>query len=243
MNQITLTGMVLLAAPVGDYDKRLVVLTKERGKITVFAKGSRRPNSPYVAGTRPFSFGEFTVYQSKDAYTLTGINIKNYFDHMSLTLDRVYYGMYFMEFASYFSKENLEAKDTLNLLYATFNIMAKDVIPYTLIRNIFELKMFVISGEHPDFFRCMGCDGEKELTHFSATAHGSLCEKCSLLKKDAISLETSTFYTLQYVVSSSISKLYTFNVNEDVLKEFTMVMERIKAISIDTTFKSLEMLI
>ena len=101
----------------GDNDRRLVILTRERGKITAFARGAKRPGSQLMGVTRPFVFGTFKLYEGRDAYNLQGADVLNYFAEIPLDMEAACYGSYFLEFADYYGRENLEATEQLLLLY------------------------------------------------------------------------------------------------------------------------------
>ena len=80
---VTFTGMILTASPMKEFDKRVEVLTKERGRISAFARGARRLNSTLSACTVPFTFGKFTFYEGRNAYNLVSGDIETYFEEIT----------------------------------------------------------------------------------------------------------------------------------------------------------------
>ena len=169
---VVLTGMVLSAMPVGDFDKRITILTKERGKITAFARGARRPNSQLMAGSNPFSFGEFELFEGKSAYSLSKVTISNYFRELTQDLEAVYTGFYFLEFCGYFCQENNDEKDMLKLLYQSLRALESPAYKNELVRAVFELKAITINGEGPSLFSCIHCHSREGLNVFSARRGG-----------------------------------------------------------------------
>lgn len=147
---IEITGMVLRASSVGEYDRRLVILTRERGKLTAFARGAKRPGSRLMGPSRPFAFGTFRLYEGREAYNLQDAEISRYFEELAQDMEAACYGQYFLEFGDYYSRENLDGSAMLLLIYQSLRALLKPAIPNRLVRRIFELKAMAINGEYTE---------------------------------------------------------------------------------------------
>ena len=145
----TVTGIVIKTEPISEYDKRIVILTKEKGKISAFAKGCRKPGNRLMAAANPFSFGEFRLYAGKNSYNIMEANIKNYFDALRRDFDGAYMGMYFLEVADYYTRENLDALELMRLLYQSLRALESGKYKHSFVRLVFEIKSIVINGEFP----------------------------------------------------------------------------------------------
>lgn len=241
--QIEVTGMVLKAAQVGDYDRRLVILTKEKGKLSAFVRGARRTGNPLTAASQPFTYGSFRLFAGRDAYRVQGIEVQNYFDELKTDLDGITYGAYFCEVAEYLTHENLDGSEQLKLLYVTLRALIKKQVPAELIRRIYELRIMALDGEEMQVFSCVRCGNQGTGYVFRANQGGLVCvDHCQMDYRIEELLNPSTVYTLQFILSSTLEKLYSFQVSEEVQQELDRICTEFMAVYADRSFKSAEFL-
>ena len=215
------TGMVLMSAGIGEYDKRVVLLTKEEGRITAFARGARRPKNHLSAVTEPMCFGSFYVYAGRDSYSIDDASIDNYFPNLKNDLEKLYLGMYFLEVADYFTREGMRAAGELELVYRSLLALEKEVIPDELVRRVYELRMMAISGYQPRY------DTEKNV----------YTDDVGVWK-----ISDSTAYTVGQILTLPLGKLYSFTVSDRVQKELDKTVGAFLQRNADKQFNTLKTL-
>ena len=221
MNEIITSGMILSSMPIGEYDRRVEILSSDLGRISAFARGARKPGSSLVSVTRVFASGKFTLYQGRSSYNLAGAQIGNYFEELAADLDKAYYGFYFLELAQYFSAENVESSQMLNLLYFSLRALSLKSLKARLVKCVYELKMLVINGLCPAPDRI-----------FSGTGIYTFAQKTGAGARKAFN----------YVRESEVEKLFTFTLSDEALADFEDLTSDLIRMNVDRPMKSLSLL-
>lgn len=222
-------------------------MTSERGRISCFVQGARRLNSVLSASAIPFTVGTYQLYQGRSAYNVQSCEIKMYFEDIAQDFDNLCYASYFAELVRYFTRENVEARQELELLYITMLALIRGKLTRKLIRIIFEMRLMQIEGEALEIFHCVKCGKETEQAAIYFPQGGMVCGEC-LAKhretdgKQGWKLSRDALYTLQVILTRRLEKLYSFTVSEEVESELHQFMKSYYEYYIHYDFKSLEFL-
>ncbi len=159
---LEVTGIVLRSAAVGEYDRVVTILTTGKGKISAFARNARKLNNRFMAAVSPFCFGKFKLYAGRNSYTIAEAEITNYFETLRNDLESAYYGMYFLEVADFYTRENNDEAEMLKLLYQSLRALLHKKLDNRLVRLVYECKAMAVNGEFP------GVPGDGKLSESAA---------------------------------------------------------------------------
>lgn len=253
--QVRVTGIILSVMPLGENDRRVTILTKERGKITAFARGARKTNHKLFGVTQALVYGEFMISEGRTASYLNSGEGKDFFREIREDLSCIYYGTYFAELAEYFTVEGMDERNTLNLLFVTLKTMERGVVPLDLIRRIYEYRLLQYYGIGLSVFSCISCGKEEDFKYLFIDQGGVLCEDCRQKKNgqqgkgtadqgyfNPVRLTPALLYALQYVTSAPLNKLYTFRLSDEIFAEFAFIVKHFMRLHVGHRFKSEKML-
>ncbi|MCR5205667.1 MAG: DNA repair protein RecO [Lachnospiraceae bacterium] len=249
--EITLTGIVLSSMPIGDYDRRVSILTCEKGRISAFARNARRPMSSLRAVSMPFTFGKFSIFSGRDAYSVNSCEDTVFFDSLSSDIGKMYHAMYFCELMSFFTRENSEEREQVKLLFTALKVLRDGKIPCSFARRIFELRCLANYGEAPNIFECSVCskkeDSKKWL--FDIKQGTIKCENCAGIKSTSSNNGINTLvipetvrYAMHYTITSPYKTLFGFKLIPEMEERFTKAVDAIIKNHVDKPLKTLEIL-
>ncbi len=235
------TGIILSARPVGENDKSLTILTGEYGKMQVFARGSRKVKNSLHGASQALVYGEFLIAQSRLYNYLSAADIRDFFPYVKDDLEKITYSTYFAELAEHFCVEGQGATDILNLIYVTFQAMRSGQVPLPLIRRIYELKLLQLSGFGMQTDACLHCGRQEETMHIAIHDGGVICDKCAKTIP-AIPVSGAVLKALRYISGTPLQRLFSFRLEENILEEFTKIVNQYFRQYASGHFRSEEML-
>ena len=175
----TLDGLVIREVAWGENDKRIVLLTASRGRVSVLAKGARSMRSKYMNATGLFTYGNYEITERNGHAWLGGASVTEPFFGLRDDIDRLALASYVVDLAGELSGEEEPAEDILRLTLNTLYAISKDIKPAPQIKATYELRAMADAGYLPDFSGCGVCGcGVKDCMYLDVMNGVLKCADC-----------------------------------------------------------------
>ena len=153
----TINALVLREVRYKESDRILTLLTAERGRITVKARGALRKNSKTSAATQQLTYSEMAVFENKDRITVNEAIVKESFDGLRKDFTAYSLACYFAEAAEALSREEIAEPEIMQLALNSLYALSNGMYSPDHIKAAFELRLTCILGYTPDLSKCAVC--------------------------------------------------------------------------------------
>ncbi len=187
MRTYSVSAIVLRRIDLGEKDRILTIFTRELGKLSAVAKGSRRPGSKLAGASEPLTYSKLFLSIGKELDIITQADIRESFPNVKADIRSIAYGIYILELVYSFLDEREPNSDLFDTLLSALYILESGTDPEITTRY-FELHLLHHLGYEPNFECCINCGkkpGLKDIA-FSPSKGAIICTNCGPLPIDAI---------------------------------------------------------
>ncbi len=241
-------AIVMHRTDVGEADRLLTVLSRERGKLRLNAKGARKVGSRKSGHVELFVRSSMLIAKGRgDIDIVSQVETIDAYRGLREDLTRSTYAHYAVELVDAFAEEGSAQPELFDLLAgALWRIETTDNLPLTA--RYFELQLLTLAGFQPQVFFCAG-KGEPlqeiapdEFYGWSPSSGGVLCPDHARDRSDASRLSLNALKVLRHALRTDYGSFTALTLREGVLSEVEQAMLRYLQHVLERKVKSVEFL-
>ncbi len=253
MKMLTFPALVIRECDYADNDKLLTLLTAEKGKITVCAKGAKSLRNKDMACSQLLCYSEFTVRERGGYYTLSEASLIEQFFGLRSSLERNAAAVYVADVAGEVCVENNNESEMLALTLNTLYMLSETDRNADWIKAVFELRCAALSGFCPELSGCSVCGRKDASRMYLDVMNGCIvCGDCFGIGGEEVSaadmatakiilpLSPGLLKAMRYVVSCPPKRIFSFSLPEEERNDFCRVCEKYLINQIERSFSTLE---
>jgi len=170
---------VIRQRDLGEADRIVVLYTRERGKVSAVAKGTKRLRSKLAGSLQLFSHASVQVAAGRSLEVATQARPIDSHYNLRRDMRRYAHASYAAELLDALTDEGLADPELFDVFVATLEAMDAGGDPPTMVRA-FELKLMARLGYGPELESCVSCGGDVGGggRGFSVSQGGVLCGGC-----------------------------------------------------------------
>lgn len=175
-------GVVLRCHKLGEADRIVTVLTRDRGRVRAVAKGVRRTSSSFGARLEPLGHIDVQFHTGRSLEVVTQVeSIFSYGNVLAADYGRWTAGQAMLEATERLTpEEGHPARQQFLLLIGGLRALAGNEHEHGLVLDAFLLRSLAVGGWAPSFDECAHCGEAGPHRAFHLGAGGSLCADCRL---------------------------------------------------------------
>lgn len=235
MSAESLKGLVISETGSGEADKYITILTETEGKVTLLARGAKKPSSKIMSAARVFNYGEFFYFKGRGFNSLNSADVLEGFYDIQNDYEKLAYASFILEAADRTAYG--DTAELLRLVLYSLTAMAKTNISPKIIACAFKFKLLDIMGFFNAEGECLNC-GRDEAVFFSVLGGGLVCRECRSRFPDSFPISTGAKKAIKYISESELKRIFSFNASESVVDELWNISDRSIRQHISREFKT-----
>ncbi|MBC8479362.1 MAG: DNA repair protein RecO [FCB group bacterium] len=216
---ISTESVVLKIIPYMDTSIIARIFTKDHGKVTLMAKGAKRPKSPFLGFLEPMSILNTHYYQkdTRDIQTLKEVSFAHSTYNIRSDLNKLCTGLAVIDIMDKTSMNDDPAPILYRLMKRVLEQLESDSGHDRLLFVFFLVQLAIQSGFKPNLYHCSLCGMEYSRGIFNRNTGDLHCSSC--LRGGDIILNLNALKLLDSLIRTNINSLQSLNIDPTALKE------------------------